>query len=391
MCIVLKVRLLFQIKGDGDCFFSAALAQIEFVTENCSKRYSPIYLQLLLHFIKEVDVLEDMVVKELKENYGMPDSQEKEDDPGPFSIANYVMYMAQDKVWADSICIKLLASMWGCRITVLRSDSCKEIRFRHDKGLKDSDFIFIYNCESDGGHFSTALRVNKIRMKASKLVRIRNFNVEEDMEEREGRGEGVVLGKDYVAVNKEKLRVLKYKAMKYDKIKEFVDDSSGVAATTLDLSSVRSSVSTSQPRISSIRGKEEEPNIQVVGEEDVKCNKCQKEFKSTAELKQHIDVKHKDIYSFVCRVCNKGFTSRVGYSKHKLQHKPKSEIEKLPKEVVPEKGKKSTGVNVCKNEGHEPIYFMSVQAFKKHMKEKHINLKFTSAQVVGRNLAPKVI
>ena len=114
--------------------------------------------------------------------------------------------MAQDKVWADSICIKLLVSMWGCRITVLRSDSCKEIRFRHDKVLKDSDFIFIYNCDSDGGHFSTALRVDKIRMKASKLVRIRNFNFEEDMEEREGRGEGVVLGKDYVAVNKEKLR-----------------------------------------------------------------------------------------------------------------------------------------------------------------------------------------
>ena len=245
MCIVLKVRLLFQIKADGDCFFSSALAQIEFVTENCSKRYSPIYLwcHMLLHFIKEVDVLEDMVVKELKENYRMPDSQEKEDDPGPFSIADYVMYMAQDKVWADSICIKLLVSMWGCRITVLRSDSCKEIRFRHDKGLKDSDFIFIYNCDSDGGHFSTALRVNKIRMKASKWIRIRNFNFEEDMEEREGRGEGVVLGKDYVAVNKEKLRVLKYKAMKYD------------------LGGVSSSVSTSQPRISSIRRKEKEPNI----------------------------------------------------------------------------------------------------------------------------------
>ena len=51
---------------------------------------------MLLHFIKEVDVLEDMVIKELKENYGMPDSQAKEDDPGPFSIVEYVIYMAQD-------------------------------------------------------------------------------------------------------------------------------------------------------------------------------------------------------------------------------------------------------------------------------------------------------
>ena len=89
-------------------------------------------------------------------------------------------------------------------------------------------------------------------------------------------------------------------------------------------------------------------------------------------------MKHKDIYSFVCKVCNKGFTSRVGYSKHKLQHKPKSEIEKLAKEVVPEKGQKSAGIYVCKNEEHDPIFFMSVQAFKKHEREVH---KSSSSQV----------
>ena len=43
----------------------------------------------------------------------------------------------------------------------------------------------------------------------------------------------------------------------------------------------------------SLKRKEEDPNIQVVKEGDVKCEKCHRDFKSTADLKQHIDVKHR--------------------------------------------------------------------------------------------------
>ena len=119
-------------------FFNSILAQIKYKTENCAKRYGPIYLrrQLLLHYMKEMDLLENFMITGLKENYGMLDSQTKEDDPGPFSINAYLLYRCQDNFWADSICIQLLASMWGCRVTVVRSDSCKEIRFIHDKDLK---------------------------------------------------------------------------------------------------------------------------------------------------------------------------------------------------------------------------------------------------------------
>ena len=37
----------------------------------------------------------------LKDNYRMLDSQTKEDDPEPFSIHDYLLYMCEDKVWAD--------------------------------------------------------------------------------------------------------------------------------------------------------------------------------------------------------------------------------------------------------------------------------------------------
>ena len=96
-------------------------------------------------------------------------------------------------------------------------------------------------------------------------------------------------------------------------------------------------------------------------------------------MKQHIDVKHKDLYSYIYSKCNKGFTSRSGYKKHKLQHKSKEEIEKLGKEDLPAKGTTSSGVFVCKNAAHEKeVYFMSAQAFRKHVKEQHRDPKIFS-------------
>ena len=178
------------------------------------------------------------------------------------------------------------------------------------------------------GHYNAALRVDKICIAATKLVRIRNFSFEKDIEEREERGKGVEIGKNHVVVEREKLRVLKHKAQKFDQIQQFIEDISEVTLPSTDVSNVgkMSSTTSVQP---SLKRKEEEPNIQVVKEDDLKCEKCHREFKSTADLKQHFDVKHKDLYSYVCGKCNKGSTSRSGYKRHKLKHKSKEEIDKL--------------------------------------------------------------
>ena len=149
----------------------------------------------------------------------------------------YLLFMCEDKVWADSIYIQLLASMWECRVTVLRSDSCKEIRFRHDKDLKGVDFILVFNCDTEVGHYNAALRVDKICIAAAKLVRIRNFNLKRTWS-RGRRGEGVEIGKDHVVVEREKLRVVKYKAQKFDQIQQLIEDTSGVDLTSTDVSNV---------------------------------------------------------------------------------------------------------------------------------------------------------
>ena len=58
------------------------------------------------------------------------------------------------------------------------------------------------------------------------------------MEEGEERGEGVEIGKHHVVVEREKLRILKYKAQKFDQIQQFIEDTSGVVLTSTDVSNV---------------------------------------------------------------------------------------------------------------------------------------------------------
>ena len=79
----------------------------------------------------------------------------------------------------------------GVRISIVRSDSCKELRFRHEKKLDCSDFILLYNCcPGNSGHYSAVMCTDKLMIIASSLKRFRNFNYELDLRERETKGGG---------------------------------------------------------------------------------------------------------------------------------------------------------------------------------------------------------
>ena len=70
------------------------------------------------------DRVSDFVCNE----YGRIDSQE-----GPFSLKSWCEHILKDKTYCDAMVIGLLASVFGCRITVVRSDNLTEMRFRHKK------------------------------------------------------------------------------------------------------------------------------------------------------------------------------------------------------------------------------------------------------------------
>ena len=147
------IVLYLQIKGDGDCLLTALLVQIEFQSEVQKKRYTPIYIrcQALVHFMERREEFGEEVMKGIRDEYGLVEGQADGTHPGPFFVYAWVCYMSQDKTEADEILIRLIASVWGCRITIVRSDSCKEVRFRHDKNLGDTDFAVLYNCSEKGG------------------------------------------------------------------------------------------------------------------------------------------------------------------------------------------------------------------------------------------------
>ena len=71
-------------------------------------------------------MLKDVVMQGIKENYGWKDPEAEEEEPGPFSVKSYFLFMAQNKEWGDSIMLTLAASLWSIRVTVVSSRTLSE-------------------------------------------------------------------------------------------------------------------------------------------------------------------------------------------------------------------------------------------------------------------------
>ena len=53
--------------------------------------------------------------------------------------------MVKDKSRCDSIFIKLIASMWGCKVSVLQTDSLHVVTYRYEGSFKDAEIRLLYN------------------------------------------------------------------------------------------------------------------------------------------------------------------------------------------------------------------------------------------------------
>ena len=58
----------------------------------------------------------------------------------------------------DEIFLKIVASMWSCRITVIRSDSLRTVDYRHNLFWSQADIKLMYNCSPFMGHYSAVLK-----------------------------------------------------------------------------------------------------------------------------------------------------------------------------------------------------------------------------------------
>ena len=97
-------------------------------------------------------------------------------EPGPFSIKSYLKYMLGDCVWGDFIVLNLISAMWGVRISVMRGDSCAEVRIRHNCELIESDMVILFNGREFAGHYSAVSRVDQSKLKATSIAKIKDFD-----------------------------------------------------------------------------------------------------------------------------------------------------------------------------------------------------------------------
>lgn len=265
----------------------------------------------MLHLVQHRELLYEEITDEIRNSYGMVEDQENTHSPGPFTLREYLHHISEDAEWCDGVVLKLLASMWSVRITVLRSDSCTELRFRHDLPIDDErvHFILLYNCSFEMGHYSS---VSKAKVPARKMNRHKNFNLDVDDEEKEDRAVGRPNSDGCVLVKRTRLVELTKVESNMKKVKQAmagqVDDPP------------------SQPRPDGRPSpkkfkKHEERNPQEVEVDKVHCDKCNIDFKSPATLTRHLNVDHKNEYKYKCD-CGKTFQTSEGYRAHKKSHNP---------------------------------------------------------------------
>ena len=153
------------------------------------KMYAARYVkhQAIALFLEYRELLLDDVIEAIRMEYGRVDSEF-----GPFSVKEYLHFINKPREYGDFIMLKLISSMWAVKITVLRSDSLGEVRFRHDAEIDDVDIVLVYNSKPINGHYSPAICVEGGEAETLEiredLVKSRHYDPEVDRLERRSLG-----------------------------------------------------------------------------------------------------------------------------------------------------------------------------------------------------------
>ena len=254
--------------------------------------------------------------------------------------------MLTDGEWCDSIFIYLIASCWGLRVTVVRSNSCTEVQYRHDKPLSEVDIGLMFNCSMSCGHYWGLMWFDGMYCTSRKVAGASGYHPDEDKQTGKGDGGG--------SCTRQRLVELERKEKIFDEmLKVYQEWRKGKG--------LRTSCEKTQGIIHIVESStEEEPellpeaDIQKPESGDTKCIVCDIDCRSPCEFNQHIKNFHKGLVLYECNVCGKGFMSKEGVKGHEKVHKG-----------VEEKGKKKYSCKPCKKE------FGWEKSYKKHMKNSH--------------------
>ena len=325
---------------------NAVLCQLGLAHDDDVVLFTSMYIRRMAirHFWEHYEQLKENISFGIECEYGRVDSE-----VGPFSMKTWCEEMLKDKVYGDLCLLKLIASMWSIRITVLRGDTLEEIRIRHDSNLKDAEIVLVYNGIPLSGHYCGAIKGTEdtkfMKLDCKRVVRNKKYEKDVDIMERLQRkdvvwdlGEQTLVG-EKVLIDKTEYESLKRKAAQLDQVK--IDlGGRDLPLPLLDPQPGPSPQTPATPDTSQHEGKEDVPgqkkkrprthfqapdDVPDYNIDDTQCPKCPHKAKTTNALKLHMMKSHKDEYLYTCEVCGKGFTEREGYTNHKLVHAPDSE------------------------------------------------------------------
>ena len=116
-----------------------------------------------MHLISMCEIIGADISENIKYLYGRPDTEvrgmkiKKVTGKGRnriqtygFSVKDWCLYILRDGLWCDEIFIKLVSSMWGCRVSVLHADNLSAVTYRYEGSYNEAE-ITMYNGNSTAG------------------------------------------------------------------------------------------------------------------------------------------------------------------------------------------------------------------------------------------------
>ena len=165
------------IEGNGNCLLTSILKTLDFDKDPGSDQmYTQMYLRqtVMMHLISMWEIIGADISENIKYSYGHPDSEvggikiKKVTGKGRnriqsygFSVKDWCLYILRDGSWCNEIFIKLVSSMWGCRVSVLHADNLSAVTYRYKGSYDEAEIMLMYNGNPTTGHYSPIRRTWK--------------------------------------------------------------------------------------------------------------------------------------------------------------------------------------------------------------------------------------
>ena len=158
------------VEGNGNCLPNSIIKELDFNTDlGAEVMYTQMYLcqAAIMHLNEKWQILGSEISENIRYLYGCPDSEvggmkikkmthrgKKHTEEFGFSVKDCCQYILQQGSWCNEIFIKLIASMWGCKISVLRADNLHAVTYRYEGLYDEADIILMFNGNPTQGHYS---------------------------------------------------------------------------------------------------------------------------------------------------------------------------------------------------------------------------------------------